>query len=85
MGLGLGCFGGAAAEERKVSPDARQSGEEGPEAKEQRRVVKEEKMQKGGDGAKQVAAGKKEKKRDYQKASIVIQHQFPFHSRPGLL
>lgn len=83
MGLGLGCFGAAA--ERKVSPDARQSGQ-GPEAKEQRGVVME-KGQKGGEAAEPVAAGRKEKKRDHQKAkaSIVMQHHFPFHSRPGLL
>ncbi|KAK3119928.1 hypothetical protein QOZ80_9AG0678020 [Eleusine coracana subsp. coracana] len=84
MGLGLGCFGAASAAGRKVSPDARQSGER-PEAKEQQRVVKEEKVQKGGE-AKHVEPVGKEKKRDNEKkAAMLMRHQFPFHSRPGLL
>lgn len=75
MGLGLHCCGASAvAVGRKVSPEAN--------IKEQRRVVKEGKLQKGGE-AKQVE--EKEKKRNNQKAAIVVQHQFPFHSRPGLL
>jgi hypothetical protein len=76
MGLGLGCFGATvAAGGTKVSPAARQSGE-GPEFK--------EKVQKGGGESKQKQLTEKEK-RDRQKAAIVINHQFPFHSRPGLL
>ncbi|XP_062182744.1 uncharacterized protein LOC133886864 [Phragmites australis] len=85
MGLGLGCFGGPAG--RKVSPAAKQLGG-GLEAKQQQvakeeasgGVVEEKKM--GGEPAN-VAAGRKEKKRD-RKAPIVMP-QFPFHSRPGLL
>ncbi|XP_062198011.1 uncharacterized protein LOC133900791 [Phragmites australis] len=88
MELGLGCFGAPAG--RKVSPAARQSGGgEGQEAKQQQVLqvkapsgLGEEKM--GGEPAKVAAAGRKEKKWDHRKAPLVM-HQFPFHSRPGLL
>jgi hypothetical protein len=81
MGLGLGCFGAVADGERKVSPTARHAGE-CLEAKEQERELNEKKVQKGDEtSGKQVAAARKEKKKD----AVVMQHQFPFHSRPGLL
>ncbi|GJN28107.1 hypothetical protein PR202_gb16190 [Eleusine coracana subsp. coracana] len=84
MGLGLGCFCAASATGRKVSPDACRSGESA-EAKEQQRVVKGEKVRKG-DEAKHVEPVRKEKKRDNEKkAAMLMRHQFPFHSRPGLL
>lgn len=78
MGLGFSCFGAAAAG-RKVSPDARRSGESPEAHKDQQRVVKQEKVK------HVVEVAGKEKKRDHEKAAVVMRHQFPFHSRPGLL
>jgi hypothetical protein len=45
-------------------------------------VVKE-KMKKGGETA-EVAEGR-EVKKNHHKDSPILVHQFPFHSRPGLL
>jgi len=74
LGLG-GCCGGVAVAAAAVSPAAKRSGEGAPEAKQQREVG-DEKM-----------AGREEmkKKRDHQKDPPIVVHQFPFHSRPGLL
>ncbi|KAF8663556.1 hypothetical protein HU200_055368 [Digitaria exilis] len=72
----------------RVSPAAKEAGEGHQEAmkkpQQQQRVVKEEKMKKGVEPA-DVVAGKERKKRDQQKDSPIVMHQFPFHSRPGLL
>ncbi|KAF8701638.1 hypothetical protein HU200_033477 [Digitaria exilis] len=91
MVLGLaGCCGGVAVADQRnrVSPAAKEEGEGHPEAmkkqQQQQRVVKEEKMKKGVEPA-DVAAGNDRKKRDQQKDSPILMHQFPFHSLPGLL
>ncbi|KAG2557261.1 hypothetical protein PVAP13_8NG176900 [Panicum virgatum] len=79
MVLGLGGCCGAAAVAAAVSPAAKRSGEGAPEAKQQREVG-DEKMEK--------MAGREERKktRDHQKDDPpIVVHQFPFHSRPGLL
>ncbi|CAN6371638.1 unnamed protein product [Urochloa humidicola] len=84
MVLGLGrCFGVTVA---AVSPAAeKQSGVECPEVKRKQKVVREEEK-KGGELGEVAAAGRKErKKRDHQKDPPIVMHQFPFHSRPGLL
>ncbi|CAN6371641.1 unnamed protein product [Urochloa humidicola] len=85
LGLGGCCGGVAVADGRRVSPAAKQDseGEGHPEAKKQQRRVVKEKM-KGGELA-EVAAGKERKKREHQKDLPIVVHQFPFHSRPGLL
>ncbi|CAO2148612.1 unnamed protein product [Urochloa humidicola] len=84
LGLGGCCGGVAVADTRRVSP-AKQGaeGEGDPEDKKQQQRVVKEKMK--GDVLAEVAAGKQRKKRDQQKDPPIIVHQFPFHSRPGLL
>ncbi|KAF8663552.1 hypothetical protein HU200_055364 [Digitaria exilis] len=77
MVLGLaGCCGGVAVADQRNRAMKKQQ--------QQQRVVKEEKTKKGVEPA-DVAAGKDRKKRDQQKDSPILMHQFPFHSRPGLL
>ncbi|KAF8663554.1 hypothetical protein HU200_055366 [Digitaria exilis] len=91
MVLGLaGCCGrvAIAADGRsRVSPAAKEAGEGHPEAmkkqQQQQRVMKEIRT-KGVESA-DVAAGKDRKKKDQRKDSPIVMHQFPFHSRPGLL
>ena len=87
--MGGCCSGVAVADGRRVSPAAKQAseGEGHPEAeKQQHRVVQGEMMKKGCEPGKVAAKGKERKKRDHQKdPPIVMVHQFPFHSRPGLL
>ncbi|RCV37890.1 hypothetical protein SETIT_8G099200v2 [Setaria italica] len=85
LGLG-GCCGSVAV--AAVSPAAgKQSsrGGDAPVAKQQR-VVGEEKVKMGGEPGEVAAEGKEgRKKREHQKAPPIVMHQFPFHSRPGLL
>ncbi|CAN6362814.1 unnamed protein product [Urochloa humidicola] len=84
MVLGLGaCFGVTAA---AVSTAGKQSGvEEVPEVERQRKVGREEKKMGGKPGEVAAAGRKDKKKRDHQKDPPIVMHQFPFHSRPGLL
>jgi hypothetical protein len=50
------------------------------------RVIGEEKVKMGGEPGEVAAEGKERRnKREHQKAPPIVMHQFPFHSRPGLL
>lgn len=85
-GLG-GCCGAVAV--AAVPPAAgKQSSRRGgdaPVAKLQR-VIGEEKVKMGGEPGEVAAEGKERRnKREHQKAPPIVMHQFPFHSRPGLL
>ncbi|CAL4981410.1 unnamed protein product [Urochloa decumbens] len=82
LGFG-GCFGVAVA---AVSPVAGKQSGEGPDAKRQQKLVREEEKKMGGEPGEFAAAGRKEsKKRDHHKDPPIVKHQLPFHSRPGLL
>ncbi|CAN6371642.1 unnamed protein product [Urochloa humidicola] len=84
LGLGGCCGSVTITDGRKVSPAKHAAEGEGhPEAKKQQQRVVKEKVK--GDALAEIVAGKERKKRDYKKDPPIIVHQFPFHSRPGLL